>query len=390
MRRGRRDVIRGLASALIVASFAGPGSSRVNAAPAAWQPAADWYSAGLTGRVTDMFTPASGAVYAVQRRAGAREIVPTDGVQGDEGLWWSTDGRRDWRRIALPPGAERVWVDPVHDATIYAHASPTLYKTADRGESWTPLVLTSFPQTDSEVHVGILAISPADHHVLHALAWNGSARLLLRSHDGGLTWEPTSDNLNAGATTVPLMLPHGLDAGRVLRVAGDSRVDGDLAGVEVSEDQGTTWERHGAPGIASLPTSITGLVGFQGKNPERLYATTRSKEIASDGQAARFVGSSVFRSDDEGRTWAQVLSTVKAGEEEQTPSISGIAYDTRLPGLVGVTMGSQVLLSTRDGNAWSRWGRRELPTISALALHARGNPMYAATEAGLFYANMPV
>src|SRR5215212_7275223 len=92
MRRGRRDVIRGLASALIVASFAGPGSSRVNAAPAAWQPAADWYPAGLTGRIAELFTPASGAVYAVQRRIGAREIVPTDGVQGDEGLWWSTNG----------------------------------------------------------------------------------------------------------------------------------------------------------------------------------------------------------------------------------------------------------------------------------------------------------
>jgi hypothetical protein len=188
-------LVKVLVAVMLVGVVAGAGSLHVEAAPAAWEPALEWEATGLTGRVAELFTPESGAFFAVQRRLGAREIAPTDGVQGSEGFWRSDDAGITWRRISLPPRADRVWVDPTDHSILYTHARPRLHKSMDGGESWTPLVLTPFPETDSEVHVGILAISPADPQLLQAQVWNGSMRLLLRSRDGGLSWEPTVQEL---------------------------------------------------------------------------------------------------------------------------------------------------------------------------------------------------
>jgi photosystem II stability/assembly factor-like uncharacterized protein len=390
MHHGGMGVIRALVAALLVAVVASSGSPHAEAAPAAWQPAPDWEPTALAGRVTELFTPASGAFYAVQRRVGAQEISPSDGVYRNEGLWRSDDAGDSWRLVSLPPHAENVWVDPTDHSIIYAHASPRLYKTTDGGETWSPLVLTPFPQTDSAVHVGIVALSPADHQVLYARAWNGAMSLLLRSRDGGLTWESTTQETGHSPFTTAFVQPHVIDPARVLRVAGRYRHGSFIAGVDASDDQATTWEHHGQPGIDGLFTEITGLVGFGGIRPERLYVTTRSREAVGPGRAPRPIGGSIFRSDDEGRTWTQVLSTVQPGEEERLPSITGLAYDPGDPDVVYVAMGTGVQRSRDAGRTWLGLGRQDLPRISALALGIDGRYLYAATDAGVFRLNLPV
>ena len=365
----------------------------VKAAPSAWEPALEWEPIGLTGRVTELFTPSSGAFFAVQRRLGSREIAPTSGIQGDEGFWRSDDAGKSWRRIGLPPRADRVWVDPTDHSIIYAHAQPRLHKSTDGGESWTPLVLTPFPETDSEVYVGLLAISPADPQLLQALAWNGSTRHLLRSRDGGLSWESTVQELGPPPCCPPRtshILPHPTDAARVLRVAGEYVASTFVADVEVSDDQATSWERRGRPEIEGLATGISDLVGFTGSRPERLYAVTRTREVIGPGRVNRPIGGSAFRSDDEARTWTRILSAERPGEEVKEPTITGLAYDPRYPDFVYVALENGVLQSADAGRTWSQLGRQDLPRITALAFGIDGRYLFAATEAGLFRINPPV
>lgn len=258
MGRGRVGVVRALVALVLLTVVVGVGGVR---AEAAWEPALEWEATGLTGRVTELFTPSSGAFFAVQQRLGAREIAPGGGDRADEGLWRSDDAGVTWRRIGLPPRADRVWVDPTDHSIIYTHAHPRLHKSTDGGESWTQLVLTLFPETDSEVYVGILAISPADPQLLQAQAWNGSMRHLLRSRDGGLSWASTVQELGPPTCCPPrtlLIQPHPTDAARVLRVAGEYVASTFVADVEVSDDQATTWQRRGRPEIEGLATGRGG------------------------------------------------------------------------------------------------------------------------------------
>src|SRR5205823_3116972 len=133
-----------------------------------------------------------------------------------------------------------------------------------------------------------------------------------------------------------------------------------------------------------LFTDVVEPIGFGGAMPDRLYALADSLEPVGPGQRPQVSGRSVFRSDDEGRTWTQILSTAQPGEEEREPSMTALTYVPDDAHWVYVSMGTSLLASNDAGRTWFPMGRTELPRISALALDATRAYLYAATEAGIY------
>jgi photosystem II stability/assembly factor-like uncharacterized protein len=95
-------------------------------------------------------------------------------------LYKSGDGGASWTKLA--PGLNRLAIDLVNPATLYAASDAGIVKSADGGQTWQPLA-------DLQVtHLVVDRHSPAT--LLAATADRG----VLRSTDGGKTWTP----INAG------------------------------------------------------------------------------------------------------------------------------------------------------------------------------------------------
>jgi len=347
-----------------------------------------WEPTGLVDQeVGFVLTPAGGALLAGRREyneSAHRSLIAS--------LWRSHDDGDTWREVNLPPDAYIVRVDPADPDVMLAAAGPTLYRTTDGGTTWTPIVSGEIEPFTSSNQPVALAISPADHQLVYlALRRSTSVLRLLRSHDGGITWEKIKDDYGPSpscAMVVNAFQPHPTDPDRVLAVIGCSFFGDDVSQVSVSTDQGTTWTRRGGPGIQGTITGLGGLYGWEGAMPERLYATTRHSEIAGPGKQTRTVGRSLFRSDDEGQTWTLLLTTVPTdGHEDRLTPVSEVGFlenDPAHPDTVYLYSESGIQVSTDAGQSWATLHTENLPRIRSVSLGVDGRTLYAATEGGLY------
>ena len=333
---------------------------------------ADWELTGFTGPVSRVTSVAGGILHADRTDA--------------DGLWRSVDGGDSWREISVPSLTREVLVDPMDPSIMYAVGRKTS-KTTDGGATWTKLVTNGLREVGDLEQPWQVQLSKADPRLLYMHPKGRPASSLIRSHDGGLTWEEAVKERGSSADCtlyIPVFRPHPADPARILRVAGCWPLSDEVGQVYVSDDQGSTWTYRGKASMDGLFTGIDELVGWEGTMPNRFYATTRHTEPYKEGLPIRGLGRSLFRSDDEGRTWSLLLTTVQPGMEEQAPSITGLAYDPARPDVVYLSSATGVRLSTDAGQTWSTLARQDLPTITRIVLGKDGRTLYAATEAGLF------
>lgn len=185
-----------------------------------------------------------------------------------EGLWRSTDWAGKWQRVVgrtsgvTIEGVGAARAIALHETRVWLGGDGGLYLAEDFGETWAPLSLVA----------GIRAVLPSRWPTADATFFVGTAEGLLRSRDGGRTFEPTA--LPAGAV-------HRIEwPGPALVVACDR-------GVLVTKDEGVRFEGPG-----------------EGLPPGPVRAITLSSYFSLDPVAfAAPASGGVYRSSDGGTTW---------------------------------------------------------------------------------------
>lgn len=271
-------------------------------------------------------------------------------------------------------------VDPRNPAVVYA-AAGVLYRSADRGETWTGL----FGR-----RLETVALDPARP----ATTFVGGD-VLARSTDGGRTWKDTSPRgisldvkslaVLPGKASVVLaasssLLLRSTNGGRswswifangaVRSVVADPGAPrtvyySDASGLHKSTDAGKSWSLTGpVMGRRNLPV---GLVALAPSTPGTLYV---------------IAGSGIHRSDDGGRSWRQV------GEIPATlPLDQAFLVDPQSPSRLYLAGQGGVFGSADGGATWTQLasGLPQLPLQGTLAIYAlaadpsRPGILYAGT-----------
>lgn len=349
----------------------------------------DWTGPLVAGAVDAIFTPAGGALL----------------VRTSDGLLRSDDGAQTFRAIPLPPAVtpaairDRVIsVDPVDQDVLYATGDELLYQSVDSGSSWRA-ILTQASHPGFEVTN--LVASPAAPSVLYAALVDRARTsfILLTSHDRGASWTTlqSAGPLSLCGWGVHFFQAHPSDAMRVFLASGCFAGRNFGTPLQQSTDAGKTfqdwWTSDEAGGVSmGFPRS---LVGGLGAEPARWYlAVNRDPRVG---------GSQVVRSDDDGSTWAPVLTYNGAGTFEPGSTdpnvweiqIAGLAYVSSMPDTLYVArtasspadqsvQTSGVTTSTDGGATWSDLGGQQLGQLADLALGIDGQNLYVASDQGLF------
>ena len=148
-----------------------------------------------------------------ERKAGMKEVHYVVTIAQDPkrphvfyagttgGVYRSTDGTETWEKInngLIPPeileasmalGINTIVIDPQHTDTVYAGTTKGLFKTTDRGESWTRI-----GRSLSDQYVSSLVIDPTEPSIVYA----GGRQGVQKSLDGGQTWK----EMNVGLETL--------------------------------------------------------------------------------------------------------------------------------------------------------------------------------------------
>ncbi len=165
------------------------------------------------------------------------------------GTYRSDDGTASWRKVnegLIPPevleaslalGVNTLVIDPLATDTVYAGTTKGLFKTTNRGESWTRI-----GQSLGDQYVSALLIEPTNHQVLYA----GGRAGVYKSPDGGQTWQAMNEGLET--LNVRTMAMSRLDDQTIFLGTNGS-------GLYRSQDGGRTWRR--IPLVPQSPTPGT-------------------------------------------------------------------------------------------------------------------------------------
>jgi len=240
------------------------------------------------------------------------------------GSYITYDAGETWHFFSLRDPARFFVFDPIDTNVIYAK-SGLLYRSADKGATWKPLLprpaaiekITVADDHASEkyhlreepsANITAMAIDPADSHSLYLAI--GSA--LWYSFDTGATWTKTADL--AGRLSAIWIDPHSLKGERTIYAAGPNAIytrrdgkwsSGESPGAFTSvagappvfyavsngklfvSESGVKWRETDVPGSGAKPTLVAASAG----NPDVAYASF-------DGR-----GYQVAKTTDRGRHW---------------------------------------------------------------------------------------
>jgi photosystem II stability/assembly factor-like uncharacterized protein len=285
------------------------------------------------------------------------EIHPRDpqvlyaGTQ--HGPYRSTDGGQHWTGFPFPDPGMTVWsflFDPSNPRRMYAGTAPAaIYQSEDGGESWKKLpgvkpphrVKMSFP-----TRVIKLAVDPSNPRELYAgLEVDG----LLRSLDGGVTWEDCGQELVKLADR-----PHLKS-----RIVSDTDIEGMMdshalcissaqpgtvflalrMGLFRSADRGKSWEDMEVGRFS--PLTYARDVQVSPHDPRTLFACLSPAARSEDG--------SLYRSDDLGTSWRRIDRGVKAKSTMMNMALHGKDPDQ----VYCATRFGQVFGTQDGGKTWS-------------------------------------
>ncbi len=279
---------------------------------------------GATWQRLSQGLPAGGStnvpVLVVPRKPGGTAFAGTFG----SGVFRTRNAGGSWEPVrgGLPVGpVAALAVAPSDPRTLYASIEDAgVFRSRDGGNSWVP---AGNPAPEGS-EISSLAVHPRSPLTVYAGDFGTG---IFRTTDGGRRWTPTTTPPSIFVTLL------ALDASAAL-YAGALPLEADVGGVLRSADGGASWERRngGIPGLRTLSvavdpadpdnlvTSVNGPGLFRTANaaarwvpvrgsfpPGRISGVLTSEVIAGGAGTFYFVDQSreprIWKSSDAGRTW---------------------------------------------------------------------------------------
>jgi photosystem II stability/assembly factor-like uncharacterized protein len=222
------------------------------------------------------------------------------------------------------------------DSLVVAFASGGLWRTDNRGGSWTPLF-----DKESAMTIGALALADGEGKTIYLGSGEANSSRtsyagtgMFKSSDSGKTWKNIglADTHHIGRVLVDPRDP------RVVLVAavGHLYTENAERGVFKTEDAGEHWskvlfvdERTGAIDLVQDPS-----------RPDVLYAATWERARTAGNFLESGPGSGIWKSADAGRTWKKLAGGFPAGS---TVGRIGLAVAASKPDTVYAVLDNQAL-----------------------------------------------
>jgi photosystem II stability/assembly factor-like uncharacterized protein len=280
----------------------------------------------------------------------------------------TTDDLRDFYPRSIGPA---VTGGRVHDvealpgdpSTIYvATASGGLWKSTNRGQSWTNVFDTMAVSTFGDV-----ALAPSDPQILYAGTGEQNNRQsssygngVYRSDDGGTTWSHLGleETRHIGKVEVH---PTDPDVAYVAAL-GNLWAPSEERGVYKTTDGGRSWTRAL---FVDLHTGVVDLV-MDPSDPNVLYAAAYQRMRRTWGFNGGGPGSGIYKTTDAGASWRELRDGLPRGDKGRI----GLAISASNPSVLNALVESadtntQGTYRTEDsGDTWQRVSQRN------------GRPMY--------------
>ena len=272
----------------------------------------------------------------------------------DSGLYKSRDHGENWSNLNIPAANSVVWsllFQPQDPDTIYVGMAPAqIFRSEDRGETWQLLPLVLGPDVCRlafDTRVISMAANPVTPLELYAALEVGG---MVRSLDGGDSWEPINSGLaDGGEDRLDL---HGV---QVSSAQPDTPYISTREGIFRGFEKGERWEPIDLSKFSSI--TYTRCLLLMPNDPNTL--------VVSLGRAARSEEGALLRSRDLGYTWERVDHGVSPDSTMMT-----IATNPRSPSQVYCgTRGGQVFGSLDEGASWTEYPLPEgVADVYALAI----------------------
>jgi len=296
------------------------------------------------------------------------------GTRGD-GVWLSEDFGATWSKPCYGkrgPGKVRcLTIDPRDPDTIYAGAEPIdVFISRDGAKNWKqldsvwniPSVSTvTYPVATVEPHVRDITIDPKEPNTIYVALQVG---YMIKTKDGGATWELLNKNLDCDVHTIVL---HPEDSNKIFIATGghDCRA-GKAPGraLYFSSDGGENW----APMAAEFKEEYSVPLTIHPKRPNVIYSAVANGQPGQWRKRASGAEAFLIQSMDAGKSWKKLDGEVSRANQS---FVEAFAFDpANFDHMYAAQQNGDLFGSEDSGSSWFKLNVKAPHVSDMKAAHA--------------------